>query len=104
MADSELLFWAGIYMAKLPTDQNPKYRSSSVNAMCELIDEICKGSANFFSFWEPLTQVWLGNKAQQCKQKSHLFMKHVLCAKKLSFQIGTSILNIKVISQRRKFS
>ena len=50
--------------------------------MFELIDEVLNGSANFFSFWEPLTQVWLGNKAQQCKQKSHLFMKHALCAKK----------------------
>ena len=27
---------------------------------------VLNGSANFFSFWEPLTQVWLGNKAQQC--------------------------------------
>ena len=72
--------------------------------MFELIDEVLNGSANFFSFWEPLTQVWLGNKAQQCKQKSHLFMKHALCAKKLSFQFGTSIVKswiayaIKVIS------
>ena len=72
--------------------QQTKILNIVVNAMFELIDEICRGSANFFSFWEPLTQVWLGNKAQQCKQKSHLFMKHVLCAKKLSFQIGTSIV------------
>ena len=48
MADSELLFWAGIYMAKPSPDQNPKHRSSSVNVIFESIDERLKDRVNFF--------------------------------------------------------
>ena len=48
MADSELLFCTGIYMAKPSPDQNPKYRSSSVNVIFESIDERLKDRVNFF--------------------------------------------------------